>query len=184
MPLANVRLVLAGMIWLSSGCRHAEPEPWRGESAFRVVRPPAPGRTDAKPAAGPASPRRRVVEAEPILPLKMPEYPAAALAARAGAAQVGVFVVIDPTGRVASVDRSFAVYSTPGAFADQFLAAVQEAVRQWRFRPAELHELEPVEQDGAIDWRLAKVERSEAEFTLEFTFTASGEVRLPPARRR
>lgn len=173
---------MVSVICAETGCRHVPEERWSGKSSYRIVRPPTPERRPTTSAEIEESRvRYRTEEAQAILPLKLPEYPAAALAAKAGAAIVGVRVVIGTDGRVLSVEPSAAVFSTPGPYAADFLAAVQVAVRQWRFRPAELQELHLAGEGSQSYWRAAKIEPTEAEFTIEFTFTASGQVQGPGA---
>ncbi len=65
-----------------------------------------------------------------------PEYPARALAAHAGAATVGLRIVVDKTGRVSSVGPSPVVATTPGPFESDFRAAAEAAARAWRFQSA------------------------------------------------
>lgn len=109
-------------------------------------------------------------------PTVQPVYPPRALAARAGWATVGVRITVDGDGRVSDIAPSLLTLSTPGPFADDFQAAVEVAVRQWRFRPAEIIRLEKVETPDVTYNRVASRERVETHFDLAFTFTASGGV--------
>lgn len=116
-------------------------------------------------------------EAEPIRPLVMPIYPAAALKSKTGRAQVGVRVAVETSGRVGDISTSMLAVSTPGPFAPAFRDAVETAVRQWRFRPAQIiqQELAPLPAGGSY-WRVTRRESTEAQFDLVFTFTETGKV--------
>lgn len=171
----KIRILLFVFLTLGvAGCRHAPSDV--GASSFEVIRPPAlavggPGK--AAPAEENAVDFR---EALAIRPLVMPVYPAAALAARAGRAQVGVRMTVDHTGKVTDVGSSLFVLSTPGPFAGAFRDAVEAAVRQWRFRPAEILHLETVRAPEVTYNRIVRRETIEAQFDLAFTFTATGRV--------
>ena len=166
------------------GCKHA---PWgevRGSTSFRVVeprRPPPPPASDKEM----VEPVKRSIyrDAEAIHPLVMPVYPAAALAARAGAATVGVRVTVDAGGAVTEVRPSMlAVTLTPPEFAEAFRDAVEVAVRQWKFAPARVLYLERrTEGEFTHDW-VAHTEMIEAEFDLAFTFTPSGKIEAGEAK--
>ena len=157
------------------GCQHQPAA--RGTSSFEVVKPPAvqaSGTTDMEPAAASMIDFR---EAEAIRPLLMPVYPAAALKAKAGRAQVGVRVSVETSGRVGDISSSLLAVSTPGPFAPAFRDAVETAVRQWRFRPAQIiqQELAPLPGGGSYK-RVTQREPTEAQFDLVFTFTETGKV--------
>jgi outer membrane biosynthesis protein TonB len=116
-------------------------------------------------------------DAQAIHPLVMPVYPPKALKAKAGAATVGVRVIVDPSGAVAEIRPSMLALSfTPSKFADEFHAAVEVAVRQWRFVPAQIHYLEQVTEGEFTYARVMRTEMTEAEFDLVFTFTTAGKV--------
>lgn len=160
-----------------SGCRHAPVAPEVGKSSYVVVEPsPAPSKSAAAETAEPTSRtqyRKARVQGDPLLPV----YPPRALAAKAGAAQVGVRVTVDTAGRVTDLRPSMlAVTIAPPGFADDFQAAVETAVRQWRFSRARVEYVETVTADGFTYNRVARSERMEAEFDLAFTFTPSGKV--------
>jgi hypothetical protein len=169
-----------------SGCHHAVRSISLDEQAsFRFVTPPPPpstGKGDLIAAIGPS--RDVVVDAQPIHPLAIPIYPAIARGANAGWVDVGVHVTVDPEGRVSSVTPSLNSFSIPGRFSGQFQAAVEAALAQWRFAPAEIKHLE--QASGGEDktyLRLASREKIPAAFDVVFTFTAAGEVRTGPARK-
>jgi hypothetical protein len=175
----KVRAIGSGLALLlaMSGCRHVPAD--TGVSSFEVVKPPPPRVTvetpDQKPVA--ASNMIDFREAEPIRPLVMPVYPAAALKAKAGRAQVGVRVNVEASGRVGDIAASMLAASTPGPFAPAFRDAVEAAVRQWRFRPAQIIEQEEAPLPGGGSYkRVTHRESTEAQFDLVFTFTETGKV--------
>ncbi len=165
--------------FLPVACRHVPP-PEPGMSSFRIVEPP-PDRTPPAKSSGEAVEptglsqyREASVQEKSIV---LPVYPARALAAKAGAAQVGVRIVVDAAGRVTEVRPSMlAVTITPPGFSDEFRAAVEVAVRQWRFHPARVQHVEIVTEKGFTYSRVTRTEDAEAEFDLSFTFTPSGKV--------
>jgi TonB family protein len=159
------------------GCRHAPVLADTGRSSFVMIEPPPapPPKTSSSEVKGPIS-STSYSDARPIHPLLLPVYPPKALAAKAGAATVAVKVTVDANGRVTDIRPSLLSLSTPGPFADDFRAAVETALRQWRFLPAEVREVEFLEEGGTSYSRLKRSEATEAEFDLSFTFTAAGRV--------
>jgi len=73
---------------------------------------------------------------------QLPRYPEAALAAGAPPTEVLVRVVVAEDGSVASVEPSPLTPPPTGAWETLFLAAVREAVAEWRYDPCQLRELE------------------------------------------
>ncbi len=179
----KLRKVLPLVILLVAGCRHA-PGP-TGQSSFRVVEQPpdrrAPTKSDAKvvePTSFDQYREASVQEKTVVLPV----YPARALAAKAGAAQVGVRITVDMEGRVTDVRPSMlAITITHSGFREDFERAVEVAVRQWRFHPAKVEYIEVVTTKGFTYSRVRRTEMIEAEFDLAFTFTTTGGVQLLPA---
>jgi len=108
----------------------------------------------------------------------MPVYPRRALAAKAGWATVGVKITVDSTGRVTDIRPSILTLSTPGPFAADFREAVELALRQWKFYPAENRKVKYVEADGTLFGLVTHADKVETEFDLSFTFTATGRVDL------
>src|SRR6185369_10500300 len=132
MPMRRILfpfLVLTGA-WLT-GCRHTavSSPPIEGTSTHKFLEPPPPPEKKVEGTPVAKLPTEQVINPSPILPLAEPIYPAAALAAHA---------TIDPAGRVSDVRESLLSLSMPSAFAAEFRAAVDAAVRQWRFRPGEV----------------------------------------------
>ena len=118
------------------------------------------------------------VKARPILPLANPVYPAAVLGRVRQPVTVGVRISVDVTGRVAQVGESLAAFSSGGEFAGEFRGAVEDALTQWRFRPAELCQL--VLQGGQLGqgayWLTRSREPVDDGFDVSFTFSAKGDV--------
>ncbi|HTL69175.1 MAG TPA: hypothetical protein VL200_16030, partial [Lacunisphaera sp.] len=169
---------LALVVFAAAGCLHTAPVE-TGTSSFTVIEarpvpPPASGKGWAAVPTNHAQFRDAQIKGEPILPV----YPARALAAKAGSAQVGVHLVIDSQGRVSDVRPSMvAVTIAPPEFAEDFRQAVETAVRQWRFVPARAQYIETVQGSGGFSYdRVARTEDVEAEVDLAFTFTANGKV--------
>jgi hypothetical protein len=67
---------------------------------------------------------------------RKPDYPPAALAARAGRYVVYATLTIDESGRVTGVSRSLRGIALPNPFAEAFFQAVWDAVTDWRFSPS------------------------------------------------
>ncbi len=179
--------LLAGVAAVVGGCRHAPvakagPE---GRSAFRFVEDADASLAAGTTAAITTGPRQPVdvrVPAEPIQPLAEPEYPRAARGGQSGPALVGVRITVDATGRVVDVGPSLRAISTPGPWAAEFRAAVEAAVAQWRFTPAEIRRLVPGRGGPQQEdyWVVTRAEKTDATFDVAFTFTAAGDV-LPGA---
>ena len=166
-----------------AGCRHAaaSPSPGEGTSTHRFLEPPPPPEKKAPGTPVAKLPTEQILNPRPILPLAEPLYPAAALVAHAGLATVAVRVTIDTNGRVSDIRESLLNLSMPSPVAAEFRAAVDAAVRQWRFRPGEMIHLELVQHPDGDFPRLKSRENVEWAFDVEFTFRAGGDVltRLP-----
>lgn len=131
----------------------------------------------AKVEEGPRLPVETMVVAAPIAPLAQPVFPAAALGREKMPVTVGVRIMVDATGRVTDMRLSLAVISTPTPYQEEFRRAVEEALAQWRFRPAELCRLKPMlDATGAPAWALDRREKTECGFDVSFTFQSTGEV--------
>jgi hypothetical protein len=104
----------------------------------------------------------------------LPSYPVGALMERAAPAQVAVRIVIGRDGRVEKISDSPVEASSEGPFAAEFRAAVENALRQWRFVPGVYRRLRPggdLDGDGIPDWQDATESRAVAVFyDLRFTF--------------
>ncbi|WP_091060037.1 hypothetical protein [Opitutus sp. GAS368] len=164
----------------AAGCRHVPP-PDTGASSFVVV--------EAQRVAsdkvivgdvGEPSAAKYSEDFRQAVPLKatvvLPVYPAKALKAKAGRATVGVQVTVDTAGRVTDIGPSLLTYNTPGPYAEDFHEAVRVAVRQWRFAPAEILQMETARSGDFTYQRIARSTKTETKLDLAFTFTASGGV--------
>ncbi|HEY0863594.1 MAG TPA: TonB family protein [Lacunisphaera sp.] len=178
---AALRLIVGVSLVGLAGCRHAPTgEAGTGTSSFAFVeRPvaPPPARTVTTEPVD-QKPIEEYREARPVYPLVNPVYPPPALKARAGRATVGVRITVDVTGQVTDVAPSMLVFSSPGPFADEFRAAVETAVRQWRFRPAEVEKIEFVQTPTVSYSRIVGRQKVETHLDVAFNFTASGGVEL------
>jgi hypothetical protein len=178
---ALARLICATVLGagasLLGACQHAPKSPDEAAASFRFVLPPSLGRPAGETTAPSAPPRERVIPAEPILPLAVPAYPKIPRAERPATAGVGVRITIDPAGRVTEVGLSVYAFSTPGPHAAEFRAAVEAAVAQWRFVPAEVIHYEPLGgPEGAAYLRATGSETIEWSYDVAFTFNAAGDV--------
>jgi len=104
----------------------------------------------------------------------LPSYPIGALMERAAPARIAVRIVIGRDGRVEKISDSPVEPSSAGPFAAEFSAAVENALRQWRFVPAMYRRLRPggdLDGDGIPDWQDATESRAvEVYYDLRFTF--------------
>lgn len=172
-----LKMLILGTLTCAGGCQHVPKATDTGRSSFVVVEPRRPPPAVASKEAAEVVSSEQYREAEAIHPLVMPVYPPKALAARAGAATIGVHVTVDASGAVVDIRPSLlAVSVTPPKFADDFRKAVEVAVRQWRFKPARVLHLETATEGGFTYQRVTRTETTEAEFDLAFTFTPTGKV--------
>jgi len=161
-----------------AGCRHTPPSPLpQGRASFRFIEPPVPTEKPGIASHGAAGIRDVFVQAEPQLPLENPVFPRAALGARPGWTTVAVQLTVDAEGRVTDVRPSFFGITTPSPFANEFLTAVEAAVLQWKFTPAVVCRIEPLEMEGGrVRGKVMRTERVETAFEVAFTFTSTGDV--------
>jgi outer membrane biosynthesis protein TonB len=106
--------------------------------------------------------------------LAKPVYPAAALAAHAGACIVYVTIAIDTKGAVSEVTPSWQRLNIPNRFSQEFFEAVKEAVRMWKFEPARRVYWQKA---GNEDLKYIKTEIIPVQTDIRFTFETSGTVR-------
>lgn len=188
----GMKSVIKGKIWAGVvllglvGCRHRSIEPTGiGASSFAIVsmQPTASDKVavgeavDAgEPGASKVSYVEEFVQARPLPPIMQPVYPPQALKAKAGRAVVGVRVMVDEKGRVTDIGPSLLTFSTFGPYAGAFRGAVESAVWQWRFAPAELLQVERVQKDGSAYQRVIRRQAVSTQIDLAFTFTESGGV--------
>lgn len=171
----------------STGCRHATATPAatppEGRSRFEFVKPsPAPENAEAKITAGEALAKDEYVAPRAVGALATPVYPAEALAAGEGPVTLAVRLVVGTEGRVTEVGRSVLAWSTPTRFDGAFFGAVEAAVRQWRFRPAEIRHFTTVTNGAGTYRSLAGSELTEWALHVTFTFDATGGVVTAPVR--
>ena len=112
--------------------------------------------------------------ASPIGKLATPAYPPAALAAHAGRAKVVLRITVGTDGAVTQITPALAGLPFANPFTDQFQAAAEAAVRQWRFEPAEVRRLEPSDYRGTTIWSVTDSEKREMTVEVTFTFTETG----------
>ena len=106
--------------------------------------------------------------------LALPAYPEDALLARDGPHRELVRIVIDDNGIVAEVGDSPLGASDGGPHAASFRAAVDSAVRRWRFQPGLLRKVGPgndLDGDGKPDYVVTTAqERVPVYYDVRFTF--------------
>lgn len=168
---------LCVLLLVSTGCRHRTETGDTGSSSVRFIEEPsAPASGSAQVADVPPS-GDYFKEAQPIAPLALPAYPPRALAAKAGLAIVTVRVFVDAKGRITDIGPSPLGFSTPGPFAGDFAKAVQAALSQWRFQPAQRYHLEIFRNArGGVDNKESGRMDTETYLDMSFTFTAAGRV--------
>ena len=171
---------LGAIVTVLVGCQHAPPTTqMKGSSTIRFVESHASA--SAAPAAEVPADARLVTQAllvaSPIQPLAKPMYPPSALGRETMPVVVGVRITVDAAGRVSDTRASLAIISTPTPRAEEFRAAVETALAQWRFRPAELRRFTPMtDPTGAPAWALVGREKTDCTFDVSFVFQATGEV--------
>jgi len=171
---------MCGIVF-ATGCHHERVAPPNaGAGSFAFLEEPSfatpPEETSGKPNASGTKHFEDFRDADPINPLATPVYPARALAAKAGQAVVSVRITVDERGQVSDIAPSIVGFSTPGPFADDFYAAVEKALRHWRFTPAEIDQVESAWTPREISNRVVRTDKTETHFDVTFTFTASGGV--------
>lgn len=173
-------LVGLGWVAMAAGCRHGAVSSTTGEaqSSFRLIAPPpAVASPEAKASMSVSTRRQIFTDAMPVLPLAPPVYPTVARPAKLGVVTVAVHLTIDVSGRVREVVPSVAGFSIPNRFSAEFFRAVEEAVAQWRFTPAEFKQLEDAPGERGTSYlRVARQELIEAGCDVQFTFTDTGAI--------
>jgi hypothetical protein len=173
---------------LVAGCQQVvrvAPKRAEGASGFKFVEgslgqlrhPPVEDLAALVPGT-PGTPIEIKLKANPIRPLATPAYPPALLGRVRLPVAVGVHITVDETGRVAHVGPSLVAFSTGGEWAGEFREAVEAALAQWRFRPAEIRGIvQKQEESGRGSYWLTLSKRPvDDAFDVAFTFTATGEV--------
>lgn len=149
--------------------------PVEGRAGFEFERPPPDAAAqDAKVAAQETLGRDEWVPPRALGKLAEPAYPAAALAAGAGPVTMGMRVVVDTEGKVAEVAPSMRAWSTPTPWAAEFRTAIEAAVAQWRFRPAEVRHFTTVTNAEGSYRSMTGSEKTEWALHVTFSFKVSG----------
>lgn len=168
-----------GFLWggllILAGCHHLPSA--TGESSFefqRVNQAGRPGKSDYTPQLTGTEAKTLFTPANPIGKLATPVYPPAALAAHAGRAKVVLRITVGTDGTATEITPALAGLPFANPFTDQFQAAAETAVRQWRFEPAEVRRLEPRDVRGTTIWSVVSSEKREMTFEVTFTFTETG----------
>lgn len=168
-------VVLTAAGFILGGCRHLAPA--TGESSFEFQRhsqTSTPGKGGYTPQLTGSEAKALFTPPNPLGKLVAPAYPPAALAAHAGRVKVVLQVTIGTEGRATQVTPALAGLPFASPFTDQFQAAAEAAVRQWRFEPAEFRRLEPSDYRGTTIWSVTYAEKREMTVEVTFTFTESG----------
>jgi hypothetical protein len=140
------------LLTVSSCSRHrtvavVAPESFHGESALTILTPSRSGAQDSR--------YEEVIPPRPIGELSGPAYPEQPLKAGYGAASVVVRVFLDSDGQVIDIKDSPLSPSTGGRYSAEFRSAVEDAVHQWKFVPAEYRQFEQgkdLNGDGKPDY--------------------------------
>jgi outer membrane biosynthesis protein TonB len=93
------------------------------------------------------------------------------LEAHLGTVTIAVKITVGTGGTVTSVAPSFVRVSFPTRYKDDFDQAIQTALSQWRFEPAQLARLDPQVAEAPV---VVSTETMETSFDVVFTFVASG----------
>ena len=167
------RAALPSILWLSAilgigGCQHAR----TGVSSFEFVDGPQMPTAKLRDAS-----KLRIVksmsvfvDAEPILPLASPVYPKSALAAGLGDVTIAVRFTVNVHGTVESIGPSFARITFPTRFKEDFDRAIEAALAQWRFKPAQLARLDPQVNDAPV---VVGMQETETSFDVVFSFSTA-----------
>lgn len=171
-PLTFISSCLVGLSFCLAGCRHGP-----GATSFQFVdvntpNPPTDARTLKLQVETSV-----LVDARPIEPLVPPTYPPTALAAHVGTVTIAVHITVGKNGRVTAVNPSMADVSIPTRFHDEFHQAIESALAQWHFEPAQQTQLEPGENGRPVVVGMTDVETS---FDIAFTFSPPGTVSSKP----
>ncbi len=149
--------------------------PVEGRAGFEFERPPPDAAAkDAKVAVQETLGKDEWVPPRALGKLAEPVYPAAAWAAGAGPVTMGMRVLVDAAGKVADVGPSVRAWSTPTPWAAEFRAAIEAAVAQWRFRPAEVRHCTTVTNAEGSYRSMTGSEKTEWALHVTFSFKVSG----------
>ena len=178
----SLRSLVACELLLAIGCQQAvrSPRPVTGASTFQFVERPvsASAGSAAQAVTLAREPVDVKVKAEPVLPLATPVYPRTALGRVRLPVTVGVRINVDAGGRVSHVGASLVAFSSGGEFGEEFRGAVEAAVAQWRFQPAEWRHMEPRTGGAGLGdyWQITRKQAVDDAFDVAFTFSSRGDV--------
>ena len=167
--------VAAVAVVVACGCRHHG-----GATTFALVDPARiePARGEGRIAL--TKGRTVFIEARPVEPLVHPVCPRGRLFDD-GAVPVTLVarVQIDDEGRVRSIERSVADFSMPTRFSAACLRAVELAVAQWRFHPAQFAHVDVRDDRPAT---VISAQRTDTIVDIPFTFSPSSRVQTALSR--
>ena len=177
---------LIAITWACSSltsCRTPALKSVSGSSALRFVQPRASATLSQAQSALPVPDvSERYISARPIGDLALPAYPYRVMNAHAGNVKIFVQVTVGADGTVTNVQPSLAGISSPTPYLDDFVSAIGDAAKTWRFDPATILHMERAQgegTDGPYDYmRVKNRETVEQDLDVEFSFTSSGSVRL------
>lgn len=170
---------LLGFVLLTfCGCRTApSPAAEPGDASFCFA-PASDSKASPSDSMTPEALGDVTILPQPILPLAKPIYPPAAAGRHHYPVTIGVLLRIDRYGAVTKVADSPTIISTPTPWRAYFRAAIDAAVRRWRFVPA----MRQYHSGG--DSQVIEMEQVPWETDVAFTFTPSGGVWTAPASKR
>ena len=113
------------------------------------------------------------VDAKPIEPLALPNYPTGLPQTNADPVTIVVRFLVGADGRVEEIGRSIADFSVPTPFSRACFEAVTEAVARWRFEPAQLAIVHPQANGRPL---IVSSSPTERRFEIAVTFSPSGRV--------
>jgi hypothetical protein len=172
-------------LWLCgslSGCNHSPgtamlptggPSAFSGTSSVKFVNRESPEGPTALSKIKITTGTTGLVQAVPVEPLALPQYPVEALAAHLGTITKTVTINIGKDGNVLSVSSSMMGFSTPTEFDSEFDKAIEAAVQKWEFNPAWSVPLEPGKDGTPI---VGDPVPTESSLDAVFTFSSSGVV--------
>ena len=176
---SRLLLGLAVLVGCASACRHSPTQmALHGQSSHQFIEPrrePSAQKPSLKAEPLSRVPRDVFIPPQPNGPLINPAYPTAALEARLWPVTIGVRITIDPKGQISAIAPSPAVFSLPSKFANEFQTAVEAALAQWQFSPAEVRHMVPMVGAGDY-WLVDGIQKVESVLDVAFTFTSVGDV--------
>ena len=163
------------VLLLLAGCQSGK----HGHSGVEIMDslPPPPPPASTKQTEVQNSEPVDYTPAHPYGELAKPEYPATALAAKAGSYEAYLKLNLDERGEIMSVEPSIRGLSLPHPYADAFHAAIREVMKQWQLRAACLTHYKEVEKDGEKTYVITRVAFIHDTLDVHCPFEASAKVR-------